>query len=680
MKRNNPQSRRIRGAVKSSRASRSRAASFPTPPPSSRNDEFEGVLALARSGVGFVTPAEGGDDVLVPQRYLGAALSGDLVRCRWLPASGDGRRAAEVLRIVERSHRDIVGTLRNHGRHLYVVPMSQTGGTAFRVDDPKGAKLGDRVVLRFASWSAGDDAPEGEIVDVIGPADNPSLDTEAVIRHYGLPREFPPEALAEAETVSARLAQPGEGRRDLRGEFIVTIDPKSAKDFDDAISLTRDDAGRRVLGVHIADVTHFVRPGSALDREARKRGTSVYLVDKVIPMLPEQLSNGVCSLRPDEDRLAFSVFLTLDDGGAVVARDFAKSIIRSRLRLTYEEAMAELSGAPSPTGKELPPEAKALLREANTLAQQVRARRFRNNALDLVIPEVRIDLAPDGRMTGISTTPQDESHQLIEEFMVLANEAVAAECAARRIPYLSRFHDAPDPEKLEELAVSLAGLGIQAGNIQIPRNLANLVRSLRDNPFRATAEMMILRSMKRAEYSADDHGHFGLGKTYYSHFTSPIRRYPDLVLHRQLAALIATPRGAQPSLAELQAIARTSTETEYRAEQAERDLVEIKKYGYLRQAILDGNVPELEATVTRVTEFGVFVEVGDLGLSGMVHVSELSDSFLRFHKGAGTLAGGGVIYSVGMRLRVLPAAVDAEERKIDFVLAEKPRGRKSARH
>ena len=696
MKRNNPQSRRIRGSVLSSRSDRrradfsrsdrhfsstghSRAADSTLPPHDARDDEFEGVLAIARSGVGFVSPASGGDDILVPQRCLGAALSGDIVRCRLLPPSTDGRSAAEVLRVVERSHRDIVGTLRNHGRHLYVAPMGQPGGTAFRVDDPKGAKLGDRVVLRFAAWNAGDDAPAGEIVDVIGPADNPSLDTEAVIRHYGLPREFPPEVLAEAETVSARLAQPGEGRRDLRGEYIVTIDPKSAKDFDDAISLTRDDAGRRVLGVHIADVTHFVRPGSALDREARKRGTSVYLVDKVIPMLPEQLSNGVCSLRPDEDRLAFSVFLTIDDGGAVIGRDFTKSIIRSRLRLTYEEAMAELAHAPSPTGRELPAEAKALIREACTLAQQVRARRFRNNALDLAIPEVRIDLAPDGRMTGISTTPQDESHQLIEEFMVLANEAVAAECAARRIPYLSRFHDAPDPEKLEELAVSLAGLGIQAGNIQIPRNLANLVRSLKDNPFRATAEMMILRSMKRAEYSADEHGHFGLGKTYYSHFTSPIRRYPDLVLHRQLGALLATPRGTQPSLAELQAIARTSTETEFRAEQAERELVEIKKYGYLRQAILDGSAPVLEATVTRVTEFGVFIEVGDLGLSGMVHVSELSDSFLRFHKGAGTLAGGGVIYSVGQRLRVIPAAVDAEERKIDFVLAEKPGARSTAK-
>ncbi len=631
--------------------------------------EAEGVLSLARSGIGFVAPDDGGADILVPQRFLGDALTGDRVRVRLDPASRGARPAGEIVEIVERSQRDIVGTLRNRGRHLIVVPLNPALQNVFLVQDPKDAKLGDRVVLRFAGWKRDDPAPAGEIVDVIGPADNPSLDTEAIVREYNLPRAFPPEVLSEAETVSARLGVPGE-RRDLRGDYIITIDPRTAKDFDDAISLTRDAEGRRVLGVHIADVTHFVLPGSALDREARKRGTSVYLVDKVIPMLPEQLSNGVCSLRPDEDRLAFSVFLTLDAAGAVVGRSFAKSVIRSRLRLTYEEAMAELAGEPSPTGKVIPPEGQALLREAGLLARQVRARRFRNNALDIAVPEVHIELAPDGRMTGLATTPQDESHQLIEEFMILANEAVATECDGRGIPYLSRLHEAPDPEKLEELAVALAGIGISAGNLQVPRNLADLARRIQSHPMRATASMMVLRSLKRAEYSADEHGHFGLGKAFYSHFTSPIRRYPDLVLHRQLSALLTKPRGPQPSLQELRSIAKTSTETEFRAEQAERDLIEIKKYGYLEEALRRGEAPVFEAVISRVTEFGVFVEIGDLGLSGMIHVSKLSDRFLRFHAGAQTLSGGGVRYGVGQSLRVYPAAVDAENRKIDFALAK----------
>lgn len=639
--------------------------------------EFEGILSVARSGTGFVSPANGGPDVLIPQRFVGNALTGDRVTVRLQPAERGGRPAGEIVGIVERSQRDIVGTLRNRGRHLVVVPLNPGIQTLFRVTDPKDAKLGDRVVMRFAAWDREDPAPEGEIVDVIGPADNPSLDTEAIIREYNLPRDFPQEVLEEAETVSSRLDVPGE-RRDLRGDYILTIDPRTAKDFDDAISLTRDAQGRRVLGVHIADVTHFVRPGSALDREARKRGTSVYLVDKVIPMLPEQLSNGVCSLRPDEDRLAFSVFLTLDAAGAVVGRSFAKSLIRSRLRLTYEEAMAVLrkevlGGTESEIGdlkSEIPEEARTLLREAGLLARQVRERRFRNNALDLAVPEVRVDLAPDGRMTGLSTTPQDESHQLIEEFMVLANEAVATECADRGIPYLSRFHDAPDPEKLEDLAASLASLGISAGNLQVPRNLANLVKRIQTHPMRTTAGMMVLRSLKRAEYNADEHGHFGLGKAFYSHFTSPIRRYPDLMLHRQLAALLTKPRGPQPSLEELRAVAKSSTDTEVRADQAERDLVEIKKYGFLEEALRRGEAPVFDAVISRVTEFGVFIEVGDLGLSGMVHVSKLSDRFLRFHEGAQTLSGGGTIYRVGQTLRVLPAAVDAENRQIDFSLAK----------
>ena len=631
-------------------------------------EEREGILSLARSGTGFVTPEGGGADILVPARFVGNALDGDRVRVR-MRRDEDGHGAAgEITAIVERSRRDIVGTLRNRGSQLVVAPLNTAYQTLFRVADPKEAKPGDRVVMRFAAWDADDPAPEGEIIDVIGPADNPSLDTESVIREYGLPREFPLEAIAEAETVSARLDEPGE-RLDLRGEYIITIDPKSAKDFDDAISLSHDDKGRRVLGVHIADVTHFVRPGSALDREARRRGTSVYLVDKVIPMLPEQLSNGVCSLRPDEDRLAFSVFLTMDADGAVVGRSFAKSRIRSRLRLTYEEALAVLEGREPQGGRKIPVEAAALLRETGALAKQVRARRFRGNALDLAVPEVRIALAPDGRMTGLYTTPQDEAHQLIEEFMVLANVAVASECADRGIPYLSRFHDKPDPEKMAALSLSLATLGISAGNLSVPRNLANLVRRIQSHPLRATLGTMILRSLKRAEYSADEHGHYGLGKPFYSHFTSPIRRYPDLLLHRQLASLIATPRGPQPPLSELRAVAASSTAAEVKADQAERALVEIKKYGYLEEAIRRGDVPAYDAVITRVTEFGVFVEIDDLGLSGMVHVSRLSDRFLRFHAGAQRLAGGGKSFSVGQTLRVMPAAVDADNRHIEFVPA-----------
>lgn len=314
-------------------------------------DLVQGVLVGARSGAGFVGNRELGCDVMVPPRELGAALPGDTVLVRVQPPQpGESRRMGRIVRIVERAKRDIVGTLQSSGHFYVVIPLSPTYKHTFYVADPKDAKVGDRVVLRFTDWTNLQLNPEGEIIEVIGPADKPSLDTEAIVRQFELPREFPLEVLQEAEHVSTRLEHPGK-REDLRGKLIITIDPATARDFDDAISLEIDEQGRRVLGVHIADVAHFVRPGSHLDREARKRGTSVYLVDKVIPMLPEQLSNGVCSLRPDEDRLTFSVFLTLSASGTVIARRFCRSRIRSRLRLAYEEAMAVIEGRAPESGK-----------------------------------------------------------------------------------------------------------------------------------------------------------------------------------------------------------------------------------------------------------------------------------------------------------------------------------------
>lgn len=632
------------------------------------SDLIQGTLIGARSGAGFVGNRATGCDLMILQRDLGAALPGDtvLVRVR-APQPGEARRMGRIVRIIERAKRDIVGTLQSSGNFWVVIPLSPTYKHSFYVADPKDAKVGDRVVLRFTDWTNLQLNPEGEIIEVIGPADKPSLDTEAITRQFELPREFPPEVLQEAEHVSTRLEHPGK-REDLRGKFIITIDPVTARDFDDAISLEVDDQGRRVLGVHIADVAHFVRPGSPLDREARKRGTSVYLVDKVIPMLPEQLSNGVCSLRPDEDRLTFSVFLTLSASGTVIARRFCRSRIRSRLRLSYEEAMDVIDGRAPSTGKVVPDEARQLITETNRLARQLRASRFRRAALDLAVPETQVVMDADGRMTGVQAASHDISHELIEECMVAANEAVATELANRHIPFISRLHDAPDPEKLQELAASLAGLGIAAGDLTHPKNLAGLVQSLHDHPLRYYASMMVLRSMKRAEYNADKQGHFGLAKKFYSHFTSPIRRYPDLVSHRQLAALVGEVKDGQPTIHQLRDIAATSTETEYRAEQASRELLEIKKYRFLQQQIDDGKPLEYDAVIVKVMEFGMFVEVVDLQVSGMVHVSALSGHFVRYDPGSQTLSAPDARYGVGQNVRVFVASVNFNDRKVDFGL------------
>jgi ribonuclease R len=626
-----------------------------------------GVLALSRGGVGFVSPDGGGDDVLVPEgRALGSALPGDRVEIALVPPErGASRPTGRVVRIVERGARDIVCTLRRTGRHWTAVPLVPFGGRTFHVEDPAGAGEGDRVVVRFSSWDNPHFDPDAAVVAVVGPADNPSLDTLAIEREYDLPGPFPPEVETEAQSVSARLADPAP-REDLRGETVVTIDPATARDFDDALSLSVDDKGRRVLGVHIADVSHFVRPGSALDAEARKRGTSVYLVDRVIPMLPEQLSNGVCSLVQGEDRLAFSAFLTFDASGAMVGRRFAKSVIRSSRRMTYGEALGIIEGPDEATDA-----VRRLVRDLHSLSQQLRRNRFARFSLDISSPELEVKLGPDGRMLSIGPAEHNVAHELVEEAMIAANEAVATELAYHRIPHLCRFHDVPDPEKMDALEAALRALGIRTGALRDAGAIVRLLKAVRGTPLEYYVSMMVLKSMKRAEYSADEEGHFGLAKRYYSHFTSPIRRYPDLVLHRQLAALLAGDRAAQPSPDDLRAVAASSTKTEFRADQAERALVEIKKFRWLEERLAAGDPPELDGVVVKCLPFGAFVELPSLMLDGMAHVSTMSSHFVRFDRDRERLAAPGEFdLGPGSRVRVLVTAVHFDDRRIDFKITD----------
>jgi ribonuclease R len=639
-----------------------------------------GVLALSRGGVGFVSPDGGGDDVLVPEgRALGSALPGDRVEIALVPPErGASRPTGRVVRIVERGARDIVCTLRRTGRHWTAVPLVPFGGRTFHVEDPAAAREGDRVVVRFSSWDNPHFDPDATVVAVIGPADTPSLDTVAVEREYDLPGPFPPEVVAEAQSVSARLAAPGP-REDLRGETIVTIDPATARDFDDALSLSTDEKGRRVLGVHIADVSHFVRPGTALDAEARRRGTSVYLVDQVLPMLPEQLSNGVCSLVEGEDRLAFSAFLTFDASGAMVGRRFARSVIRSSRRLTYAEALdfIERSAVERSDGHTVTPsdrrtqEVADLVRDLHALSQQLRRNRFARFSLDISSPELEVTLGPDGRLASIGPAEHNVAHELVEEAMIAANEAVATELAYHRIPHLCRFHDVPDPEKMDALEAALRALGIRTGALRDAGAIVRLLKAVRGTPLEYYVSMMVLKSMKRAEYSADEEGHFGLAKRYYSHFTSPIRRYPDLVLHRQLAALLADDRAAQPSLDELRAVAASSTKAEFRADQAERALVEIKKFRYLEERLAAGDPPEMDGVVVKCLPYGAFVELPSLMLDGMAHVSTMSSHFVRFDRDRERLVAPGEFdLGPGSRVRVLVTAVHFDDRRIDFKITD----------
>ncbi len=648
------------------------------------DDMTTGRLNVVRSGAGYVVNKKTGASVWVQNEDQGTALPGDTVTVRVYHAGQDEPRG-KVVRIDQRSARDIVGTLFSKGQQVYVVPLDPGYRQDFAVPDVKGARDGDRVVIRLTGWEDRGRAPQGEIVDVIGPADKPSLDTDVVCRQYDLPKAFPEEVVREAEHVSALLSDPGD-RLDIRSTYILTVDPVKARDFDDALSFSRDDRGHRVLGVHIADVGHFVRQGSALDEEGRERATSVYLVDKVIPMLPEQLSNGVCSLRPDEDRLCFSAFLTFDADGKMVGRRFAKSIIRSKLRLNYEQAMAIIEGKPVEGLPHPPSEAVALIREAHTLAQQLRQIRMQAGALDLEVPECEVLLDETGRMTRIRINPSDASHQMIEECMVAANEAVATELSSRGLKILSRLHEPPDPEKIDELQAALVLLGFRPGDLRNPQRMARFLAEAASHPLKHHAHTLVLRSMKRAVYSSEAAGHFGLAKRWYSHFTSPIRRYPDLVLHRQLAAFLsgADGKGAMPA-AYLVAAATHSTEKEQRADDASRTLIEIKKFRFLQQQLDDQKPVVYDAVVSRVSSFGIFIDVTELQLTALVHVSLISDQFVNFNPSNETLTVAGTVYRVGAKVKAFVCKVDFIQRRADFALvketaSEAHHEKKSASH
>ena len=496
------------------------------------------------------------------------------------------------------------------------------------------------------------------------PGKTPREDTAAVMKFYKLPKAFPPQAIAEAKGVSSRLD--ASGRLDLRKKFIFTCDPATAKDFDDALSLEVDRRGNRTLGVHIADVSHFVKPGGAIDREAYRRSTSVYFPDRVVPMLPEELSNGVCSLMPGVDRLAFSVFMTFDKNGEMTKRSFAKSIIRSRARFTYEQVMTIISGGPKAArgSKDL-----KTVYAIHELAQQLRARRFSEGALDIEIPEAEVLLDADGEMMGLVTRPYDESHQMVEECMVAANEAVAKELWTKGVKILARLHEPPDEEKVLALRAELRGMGVKVGNVANPKVFAQLLRTIRRNPLYPTMATMVLRSMKRAVYDSLKIGHFGLSKKFYAHFTSPIRRYPDLTLHRQLSAYLeGGARAARVAPDVLARWAEHTTEMEGVAADAERSLVEMKKYRLLEEQLSSRQILDYDAVVSKCTPFGCFVEIPEIAVSGLVHVSVLSRKFVRYNESDGSLsAPGGGSWRPGTMMKVHVARVDFAQRRIDFI-------------
>jgi ribonuclease R len=539
------------------------------------------------------------------------------------------------------------------------------------------ANVGDKVVVRLDAWESRHINPEGEIIEVLGPASMPGIDMLSIIRKYHLPAEFPKDVLDQAARISEEVdARQFEGREDLREEFIVTIDPDDARDFDDAIQVEKTTNGWR-LGVHIADVAAYVETGSALDREARRRGNSVYLPDRVIPMLPERLSNGVCSLNPGVNRLTHSVFIHFDKNGVVKSARFARSVIRSAHRLTYKTAYAILTSPPSDRLGER-------LHVAWELAGLLRRKRFQHGSLDLDFPEVKVWVDKEGHPVRLERVENDESHQLIEEFMLAANEAVARELQKRAIPTIYRVHENPDPEKLAEYREFVLSFNYRVGDLTHRAELQRLLASIRGKPEEQALKVALLKSLKRARYSAQPLGHYGLAKTNYLHFTSPIRRYADLVVHRALgtegaplpsAASRTTERrsrsGAPYQMAEVTSIAEHISATERNAADAEIDAAQRKKLEFFQRQLDQRNPQIFRAAIVDVRNYGLMVELPDALITGLIHVSSLTNDFYLFEPARRQLIGrrSRKRFSIGDELSVFVARVDIFKRQIDFAIA-----------
>jgi ribonuclease R len=647
-------------------------------------DLVTGKLSIHPAGYGFLTPEKAtGPDLFVAAENIGTAMHGDRVVARIsreVPSNRiKARREARVIRILERAHDTIVGTLQRSRNFLYVVPDDPRFVHDIYVRPardrraPAAGTVGDKVVVRLEPWESRHVNPEGEVIEVLGPASAPGVDMLSVIRKYHLPTEFPRDVLEQAESISEKIGTSQfAGRENLRDEFIVTIDPDDARDFDDAICVEKLPNNGWRLGVHIADVAAYVEPGSALDREARRRGNSVYLPDRVIPMLPERLSNGVCSLNPGVDRLTHSVFIHFDKRGVTKSTRFARSIIRSAHRLTYKEAYAILTEPPRDRLGEQ-------LHVAWELAALLRRRRFEHGALDLDFPEVKVRVDNQGAPVRLERVENDESHQLIEEFMLAANESVARELKKRAIPTIYRVHENPDPEKLAEYREFVLSFDYKVGDLTHRGELQRLLAEIRGKPEEQALKVGLLKSLRRARYDAHSLGHYGLAKTNYLHFTSPIRRYADLVAHRALGRDTALRRTWHPDMAEIASIAEHISRTERNAADAEMDAAQIKKLEFFQRQ-LAGRRPQIfSATVVDVRNYGLLVELPDALLTGLVHVSSLTDDFYVFEPARRQLIGrrSRKRFRIGDDLSVFVARVDRFKRQVDFtIVPDRPARRK----
>ncbi len=639
-------------------------------------DRITGKFRRAQGGFGFVRPSNsppGADralDVFIPANRCGDAASGDVVLVKLSKRKSPGRMnpEGEIIEVVERDTHRFVGTYFEQSGEAFV----RVDGTVFSkpisVGDPgaKNAKPDDKVVFEMVRFPSQMHDGEGAITEVLGARGTPGVDTLSIIREFNLPEEFPEDVLQNAREEADKFDEsvPAD-RTDLTAETVITIDPVDARDFDDAISLERTAKGHWRLGVHIADVSHFVKPKTPLDREAHARATSVYLPDRVIPMLPEIISNSLASLQPDRVRYTKTVFIEFTPEGVRVDVEPHSAAIRSQRRFTYEQVDEYLADR-AVWKNQLAPQVFDLLGRMHELAMLLRDRRMKRGSLELSMPEVKIDLDGEGRVCGAHVAQNTESHQIIEEFMLAANEAVADMLAEKELFFLRRVHQSPDPRKLKVLTEFVTELGFPVESLESRFELQRLLKLVEGKPEQHAVNYALLRSLQQAVYSPAEEGHYALASDCYCHFTSPIRRYPDLTVHRLMEAAMLN-RKINNDFEALAIMGEHCSDRERRAESAERSLVKLKLLNYMSERVGE----ELDAIVTGVEEFGLFVQGIAIPAEGLIHVSSLADDYYQFERASHSLTGrqSGNAFRLGDRLRVAVARVDVDRRELDFRLA-----------
>jgi len=627
----------------------------------------EGVVECHPDGYAFIRPDQTDvEDVFVPPGDLLDAMHGDRVKVRITRSRRDGRRSGRVVDVVERSVVYVVGKY-DEG-HLYPTNERILERIFIPPKARRGVVDGELAEARITTYPSSGAEPAGEIVCRLGSFDDPGVDLALMISEHNLPREFPPEVISEAEALPDHvLPEEIEGRKDLRDLPLVTVDPESARDFDDAVYTVRERSGWR-LWVAIADVSHYVKPGTYLDEEAFARSTSVYFPEAVLPMLPKTVSAGIASLKPDVDRLAMVVEMTFAHDAAPLDATFYPAVIRSAARMSYNQVRRAVIEN-DPAERERIADRIDDLEVMLELSQAIRKRRRKRGTLDFDLPEAMVILGAEGHVEEITKSSHDPSHQMVEEFMIAANEAVARYMEEKGLPSMYRVHEPPAPEKLEALSAVLGAFGLKfdyrkMGEQELSRSLQKTLAKTEGKSYETVAHSMILRSMKQARYDPANRGHFGLASDHYLHFTSPIRRYPDLFVHTMLMRHLAGKPPRPPG--DMVALAMQCSQLERRAEEAERDMDKLKAARFMKERIGQ----EYDGYVVSVTSFGMFIEITEHFVEGLVHESRLPPDVYKVDEKTMSLVGKRTRrrWRVGDEVRVVVAGASIEKRQVDFDL------------